>query len=351
MRVQTSTQNDVYFACGKVYLHADHFGSASLTTDASGNRYGELRYYPYGVTRYTWGSTPTDRRFTGQRDDAYINLYEMGAQWYDSDLGRWISPDSIVPQAGDPQTLNRYSYGYNNPVKYQDPTGHYACTGSNSQWGNATCYDVVNNWLDALKQYGGDTGAELFNKFWESDEQWPIEIRFVNDLQTWAQTDTRLGKVISIQANPDFASNADLAATKLNSTFFGHEVHHLVNQKNATVIASAWGEKEAYDVTWQLLDNMGLQPDKIASDVLRQIHESSYSDTDLQRIQGLLGTTYLRPPKWGDPAPTYLGARIQGGIYTVAHSLGVTFEAMTYMVSGCYVYSGVCFAPGAPGAP
>ena len=44
------------------YLHTDHLGSASLTTDASGNRVGELRYKPYGETRYIWGVTPTDRR-------------------------------------------------------------------------------------------------------------------------------------------------------------------------------------------------------------------------------------------------------------------------------------------------
>jgi hypothetical protein len=29
-----------------------------------------------------------------------------------------------VPEPGNPQSLNRYTYGYNNPVKYTDPTGH-----------------------------------------------------------------------------------------------------------------------------------------------------------------------------------------------------------------------------------
>ena len=85
MRVQTSTQNDVY------YLHADHpstslrasLGSASLTTDAGGNRVGELRYTPYGETRYTWGSTPTDRRFTGQLEESGLgSLYDYGARRY-----------------------------------------------------------------------------------------------------------------------------------------------------------------------------------------------------------------------------------------------------------------------------
>ncbi|MCC6607864.1 MAG: hypothetical protein IT327_31955 [Anaerolineae bacterium] len=38
-----------------------------------------------------------------------------------------MSPDTIVPDPGNPQSFNRYSYGYNNPVKYFDPSGHIAC--------------------------------------------------------------------------------------------------------------------------------------------------------------------------------------------------------------------------------
>jgi hypothetical protein len=45
---------------------------------------------------------------------------------YDVGLGRFISADTIVPEASQPQSFNRYSYGYNNPVKYQDPSGHFA---------------------------------------------------------------------------------------------------------------------------------------------------------------------------------------------------------------------------------
>ena len=37
---------------------------------------------------------------------------------------RFISPDTIVPEPGNPQALNRYSYTLNNPLKYTDPTGH-----------------------------------------------------------------------------------------------------------------------------------------------------------------------------------------------------------------------------------
>ena len=110
----------VCFAYGKVYLHGDHpllrsgqaLGSASLTTDWQGNKYGELRYKPYGETRYVWGSTPTDRRFTGQRSDAYIKLIYLRARWYHPEIGRWTSPDSIVPDFADPRNHETSTFTY-----------------------------------------------------------------------------------------------------------------------------------------------------------------------------------------------------------------------------------------------
>ena len=41
-------------------------------------------------------------------------------------LGRFLSPDPIVPEPGNPQALNRYSYVLNNRVGYIDPSD-YAC--------------------------------------------------------------------------------------------------------------------------------------------------------------------------------------------------------------------------------
>jgi len=42
-----------------------------------GQRSGVEGGSTFGKTRYTWGTTPTDRRFTGQRSDSYINLYQL----------------------------------------------------------------------------------------------------------------------------------------------------------------------------------------------------------------------------------------------------------------------------------
>ena len=41
-------------------------------------------------------------------------------------LGRFISADPVVPEPGNPQGLNRYAYVTNNPLKYTDPSGHFA---------------------------------------------------------------------------------------------------------------------------------------------------------------------------------------------------------------------------------
>jgi hypothetical protein len=45
-------------------------------------------------------------------------------------LGRFLSPDTIIPVFENPQSWNRFSYAVNNPIRYNDPDGHCApaCT-------------------------------------------------------------------------------------------------------------------------------------------------------------------------------------------------------------------------------
>ncbi len=113
--------NDVY------YVLKDHLGSASVVTDSDGIGnivVGEQRYYPFGGTRWSTGSLYTDKLFTGQREMEGLGIYHYGARFYSPTLGRFLSPDSIIPGAANPQNLNRYSYVLNNPLRYVDPTGH-----------------------------------------------------------------------------------------------------------------------------------------------------------------------------------------------------------------------------------
>ena len=67
----------------------------------------------------------TTYRYTGQRHEPDIKLYYYIARWYDNRRGRFTQPDTIVPEPANPQSLNRYAYVNNNPVRYTDPSGHF----------------------------------------------------------------------------------------------------------------------------------------------------------------------------------------------------------------------------------
>jgi RHS repeat-associated protein len=131
---------------GVFFFIADHLGSTSVTLNDAGAKIGEMKYTPFGETRYTWGGTPTDRRFTGQRqeDSSLGSLYDFNARMYSPGLGRFISADTIVPDARNPQAFNRYSYTSNNPIRYSDPSGH--CEGDKNDPNNpdAGCWAMIN---------------------------------------------------------------------------------------------------------------------------------------------------------------------------------------------------------------
>ncbi len=107
------------------YLLNDHLNSTAITTNSSGALVASLLYKPWGETRYDFGVTPTTWRFTGQREDATIGLYYFNARHYDPLLGRFVQADSVIPNVGSSQSLNRYAYVNGNPLKYTDPSGHW----------------------------------------------------------------------------------------------------------------------------------------------------------------------------------------------------------------------------------
>jgi len=103
----TSTMKKYYYAGGQrvamrqgsstvYWLLGDHLGSTALTANSSGGKVAELRYKAWGETRYTYETTPTSFRYTGQRQEESLGIYLMGARWYDPYISRWISPDTIV---------------------------------------------------------------------------------------------------------------------------------------------------------------------------------------------------------------------------------------------------------------
>ena len=108
------------------FLLTDHLGSTAVTATSGGGWYSELRYYPWGGTRYSSGTTPTSYRYTGQRE-AEVGLYFYNARFYDPSIVQFNQPDTLVPDSYYPGDWNRYSYVRYNALRYSDPSGHVIC--------------------------------------------------------------------------------------------------------------------------------------------------------------------------------------------------------------------------------
>ncbi|MFC1722986.1 RHS repeat-associated core domain-containing protein [Nanoarchaeota archaeon] len=132
LRVENSTgnYNSFYYhhngliaedSSGWKFYHPDHLGSTSLVTDGSGGVVEEMKYSPFGSVIIDGDSR---FQYTGQEKDEESELSYYQSRYYDPELKRFTQPDSIIPDVYRPQSLNAYSYVENNPVKYNDPTGH-----------------------------------------------------------------------------------------------------------------------------------------------------------------------------------------------------------------------------------
>ncbi|MGI8640758.1 MAG: RHS repeat domain-containing protein, partial [Pyrinomonadaceae bacterium] len=105
------------------YLTNDHLGSPRITTDANGGVISRRDFLPFGEEI---GSTQTAQRninlhyaaddvrqkFTAYERDNESSLDYAQARYYNSNHGRFTSPDPYLPSAvvGIPQSWNRYSY-------------------------------------------------------------------------------------------------------------------------------------------------------------------------------------------------------------------------------------------------
>ncbi|MGC9397236.1 MAG: RHS repeat-associated core domain-containing protein [Anaerolineae bacterium] len=80
-----------------------------------------------------------------------MGLYFYNARYYDPALGRFIQADTIVPSPANPQSLNRYAYTLNNPLRYTDPTGHIE--ENESEEANAIVAEMAQYGLDIVADW------------------------------------------------------------------------------------------------------------------------------------------------------------------------------------------------------
>ncbi|MCG8554617.1 MAG: hypothetical protein MJD61_04910, partial [Proteobacteria bacterium] len=65
--------------------------------------------------------------YTGHEHFNKLGLVNMKGRIYDAHMGRFLTPDPFVPEPGNSQSWNRYSYVGNNPLNWVDPSGFTPC--------------------------------------------------------------------------------------------------------------------------------------------------------------------------------------------------------------------------------
>jgi len=99
-----------------------------------------------------------ESKFTGKERDSESGLDNFEARYLGSSLGRFMSPDPMGGKTQDPQSLNRYAYVRNNPLKFTDPSGMnfgLPCSGGNT--------DTCNNGLQGSWQHDKDGNKTTFD--------------------------------------------------------------------------------------------------------------------------------------------------------------------------------------------
>ena len=160
-------------ANGTRYFFADNLGTPRVITDPSGTVISRHDYYPFGG-EFTPSSDGETHKFTGKERDSETGLDYFGARYYGSTIGRFLSPDEFpggpvsafggdpappgpLPYAdiANPQSLNKYSYTYNNPLNMVDPDGHDPDA--------ADVVDVITDAIDAeATAVANEVGSNIF---------------------------------------------------------------------------------------------------------------------------------------------------------------------------------------------
>jgi RHS repeat-associated protein len=106
------------------FAHRDHLGSIRMLTDPTKANFDSVDFMPFG--EQLAGDSGSSHKFTGKERDSESNLDFFGARYYGGNMGRFMNPDPLyieMHRLADPQQLNLYTYGRNNPLSITDPTG------------------------------------------------------------------------------------------------------------------------------------------------------------------------------------------------------------------------------------
>ena len=113
------------------YVHRDVQGTILALSSTAGvlvekrlfDAWGNIKkvIHQDGTVNTTLGII--DRGYTGHEHLQSVGLIHMNGRLYDTVLRRFISPDNFVQDPYNTQNFDRYTYVYNNPLIYNDPSG------------------------------------------------------------------------------------------------------------------------------------------------------------------------------------------------------------------------------------
>lgn len=98
-------------------------GSVRRTALPTGALAGRLNYGAFGLPQQAGSPSGLAHGFAGQITDPETGFVYLRARYHDPRVGRFFTPDPLLPSAGDPSTLNAYLYAANDPINASDPTG------------------------------------------------------------------------------------------------------------------------------------------------------------------------------------------------------------------------------------
>lgn len=121
------------------YYHTDALGSVTDITDSTGVVVKSYAYDSFGNIEFETGSIENNFTYADREFDPQTGLYYNRARYYDSEIGRFITPDPAhnivsIGNGNDipyllpilqiiPQELNDYLYTSNNPTNFIDNNG------------------------------------------------------------------------------------------------------------------------------------------------------------------------------------------------------------------------------------
>jgi RHS repeat-associated protein len=171
------------------FYYTDPAGTPLAMSDASGTVVWRADYLPFGEESIGTQTIQNNKMFVGKEKDSESGLYYFGARYMDAAVGRFVAIDPIGPvdpmsgrlsikMLANPQRLNRYAYGLNNPIKYIDTDGNWTEEVHNAMIDKAFGGVLSSDAIKAIKQAGKDLDS-LWHQ--NSDNQYEHAMRSLQD--------------------------------------------------------------------------------------------------------------------------------------------------------------------------